>query len=259
MPAPENRVKSAMKAGHVQFGLWLASANPTIAEIASRAGFDWCLIDGEHAPTALPLVLAQLQAMAGGDAAVAMRLPVGDVRLVKQALDLGLQTLLIPMVNTAEQAREMVRATRYPPHGIRGVGAAMARATSYGANTDYLPNACDQICLIVQAETVEALDNLDDIAAVDGVDCVFLGPADLAASLGHLGNTGHPEVQDAIRDAVRRIKAAGKAVGLITFDEAAIAGLVELGGDFIAVGGDIALLAHAIHRRAETAQSLKPR
>ena len=174
--------------------------------------------------------------------------------MVKQALDIGCQTLLIPMVNSAEQAAEMVAATRYPPQGVRGVGAAMSRATRFGANTDYLPSAGDEICLLVQAETRAALDNLDAIAATEGVDGVFLGPADLAASLGHLGNPKHPEVQDAIEDAARRIAAAGKAVGMITFDASEIGRLRELGGTFIAVGGDMSLLARAMRGLAADAR-----
>ncbi|SHI39150.1 4-hydroxy-2-oxoheptanedioate aldolase [Palleronia salina] len=254
MPAPKNPIKAALARGEVQIGLWLASAHPTVAEMASHSGFDWCLIDGEHAPNDIPIIHSQLQAMAGGSAAPAIRLPVGDVRMVKQALDIGCQTLLIPMVNSAEQAAEMVAATRYPPQGVRGVGAAMSRATRFGANTDYLPSAGDEICLLVQAETRAALDNLDAIAATEGVDGVFLGPADLAASLGHLGNPKHPEVQDAIEDAARRIAAAGKAVGMITFDASEIGRLRELGGTFIAVGGDMSLLARAMRGLAADAR-----
>lgn len=254
MPAPVNTLKAALSRGETRFGLWLSSTHPTVAEIAAHAGFDWCLIDGEHAPNDLPLVLAQLRAMNGAPAQAVVRLPVGDVRLVKQALDIGVQTLLVPMVNTARQAAEMVRATRYPPEGIRGVGAAMARASAFGGIADYVDDANDQICLIVQVETRDGLDNLDAIVATPGVDCVFLGPADLAASLGHRGDPGHPEVQAAISDAARRIAEAGKAVGMITFDPGQIARLADLGATFIAVGGDIAILAKGLRDRATFAR-----
>lgn len=250
MPAPTNPLKAALAKGTPQIGLWMAFAHPTVAEIGASAGFDWCLIDAEHSPNDIPLILSQLQAMAGGRASAAVRVPVGDVRIVKQVLDLGVQNVLVPMVNTADDAAQMVRAVRYPPHGVRGVGAAQSRATQYGAVTDYVHDAGDQICLMVQAETQTAIDNIDAIAGTDGVDCVFLGPADLAASMGHLGNPGHPDVVAAIAHAASRIKAAGKAVGMITFDVAQVASLKAKGGTFIAVGGDIATFAKAVRKLA---------
>ncbi|RVT84330.1 2-keto-3-deoxy-L-rhamnonate aldolase [Rhodobacteraceae bacterium CCMM004] len=253
MPAPRNELKAALGRGEVRFGLWMAFAHPTAAEIAARAGYDWCLIDGEHGPNDLPLILSQVQAMAGGGAEMCVRVPVGDLRILKQVLDIGLQNILVPMVDTPEDAAAMVRAVRYPGAGLRGVGAAQSRATGYGAIPDYVANAGDEICLMVQLESRTALDNVDAIAATEGVDVVFVGPADLAASLGHLGNPGHPEVQEAIAHAAARIRASGKALGMITFDTAGIAPAAEAGATFIAVGGDVAIYAAGVRTRAKEA------
>lgn len=254
MPAPQNPLKAALAEGRPQIGLWMALAHPVAAEIGANAGFDWCLIDGEHAPNDVPLILAQLQAMKGG-AHPCVRVPVGDLRIIKQMLDMGLQSILVPMVNTADDARAMVRAVRYPPLGLRGVGAAQARATGYGATGDYLATAADQICLMVQAETREAIENIDAIAGTDGVDCVFLGPADLAASLGHLGEMEHPEVAQAIAHASERIRAAGKAVGMISFAPGKAAAMREAGATFLAIGGDVALYAAAARNLAAEARA----
>lgn len=256
MPAPQNALKSALAQGRPQNGLWMAFAHPTAAEIAARAGFDWCLIDCEHAPNDVPLVLMQCQAMASGESSVVVRVPVGDARLIKQMLDIGIQSILVPMVDTAEQAAALVRACRYPPRGIRGVGAAQSRATRYGETTGYVGTADDQICLIVQVETRAALAALDAIAATDGVDCVFVGPADLAADMGHPGNPDHPEVRAAIADAARRIRAAGKAAGIVTFDPATIPDLRDLGFNFLGVGGDISVFARALRGLARSAKEI---
>lgn len=256
MPAPENRLKSALAAGKLQTGLWMAFAHPTAAEIAARAGFDWCLIDGEHAPNDVPLIQSQCQAMSGGSASVVVRVPVGDARLIKQMLDIGVQTILVPMVDTPDHAAAMVRAVRYPPDGIRGVGAAQSRATFFGETTDYLRSAADQICLMVQAETGQAIGAIGDIAAVPGVDCVFIGPADLAADMGHLGNPAHPEVVAAIEGAVVRIRDAGKAAGIVTFDTGQIRHYAGLGFNFLGVGGDIACYARSVRALAREAQSI---
>ncbi|NCO21171.1 MAG: 2-keto-3-deoxy-L-rhamnonate aldolase [Rhodobacterales bacterium] len=256
MPAPRNALKSALAEGRLQTGLWMAFAHPTAAEIAARAGFDWCLIDGEHAPNDVPLIQAQCQAMSGGSASVVVRVPVGDVAIIKQVLDIGVQTILVPMVDTAEQAARMVRAVRYPPHGIRGVGAAQSRATFFGEITDYIHSAADEICLIVQAETRTAIGNIEAIAATPGVDCVFIGPADLAADMGHLGNMSHPEVVAAIEGAVKKIRAAGKAAGIVTFDTTQMAHLAGLGFNFLGVGGDIACYASAVRALAQQARAI---
>ena len=257
MPAPLNALKAALAKGMPQVGLWMAFAHPTAAQIASTAGFDWCLIDAEHGPNDVPLIQAQLQAMRGGEASVVVRIPVGDARIVKQMLDMGVQSLLVPMVNSAAEAEAMVRATRYPPHGIRGVGAAQAGASDYGGMTDYLTTAADQICLIVQAESRAAIEDIDAIAATDGVDCVFIGPADLAADMGHLGNPSHPDVVAAIAHACARIRAAGKSAGTVTFESAARVGdLAGQGFTFLGAGGDIAIFARAIRGLARDAKAL---
>jgi len=253
MPAPKNRLKSALAAGQLQTGLWMAFATPTTAEIAAGAGFDWCLIDGEHAPNDVPLVQAQCQAMSGGAASIVVRVPVADVRIMKQMLDIGVQSILVPMIDTPEQAAEMVRAVRYPPHGIRGVGAAQSRATNFGEITDYVHSAGDEICLMVQAETRRAINKIEAIAATPGVDCVFIGPADLAADMGHLGNMAHPDVVAAIEGAVVKIRAAGKAAGIVTFDIDQAQKFAKLGFNFLGVGGDVACYARAVRALAKQA------
>ncbi|MET0962917.1 MAG: 4-hydroxy-2-oxoheptanedioate aldolase [Noviherbaspirillum sp.] len=238
-----NTFKSALAAKRPQIGLWLSLANSYTAEVCATAGFDWLLLDGEHSPNDLRGVLEQLQAVAPYRSHPVIRPLSGDVALIKQLLDVGAQTLLIPMVDTAEQARHMVSATRYPPEGIRGVGSAAARASRWGQRADYLDNANDEVCLLVQAETRLALQNIEEICAVDGIDGVFIGPADLAASLGHRGKPGHPEVQAAIEDAMRRIIACGKAAGTLVSDTALARRYLELGCTYVAVGLDVRLLA----------------
>lgn len=246
MNNPVNPFKRALAQKQLQIGLWLGLASPYTTEICAGAGFDWLLIDGEHAPNDLNSILAQLQAIAGYPASHAIaRVPVGHghvgTALIKQYLDLGVQTILVPMVDTAEQARAVVQAARYPPQGIRGM--AGARASRWGRIADYALHANEQICVLVQAETRTALDNLDAIAAVDGVDGVFIGPADLSASLGHVGQPDHPQVRDAIENAFERIARAGKASGILMTDEALARHYIGLGGLFVAVGLDSALLA----------------
>ncbi len=246
MNNPVNPFKRALAQKQLQIGLWLGLASPYTTEICAGAGFDWLLIDGEHAPNDLNSILAQLQAIAGYPASHAIaRVPVGHghvgTALIKQYLDLGVQTILVPMVDTAEQARAVVQAARYPPQGIRGM--AGARASRWGRIADYALHANEQICVLVQAETRTALDNLDAIAAVDGVDGVFIGPADLSASLGHVGQPDQPQVRDAIENAFERIARAGKASGILMTDEALARHYIGLGGLFVAVGLDSALLA----------------
>jgi len=248
MQTPINPFKQALAERRAQIGLWQGLASPYTAEICAGAGFDWLLIDGEHSPNDLMSVLQQAQAIAAYPATHAIaRIPLGHGHvgqmLIKQYLDLGIQTLLVPMVDTPEQAREIVRSMRYPPGGVRGMGGA--RASRWGRFPNYPKEANDQVCLLVQAETQQALDNLDAIAAVDGVHGVFIGPADLSASMGHVGNPGHPEVQGAIEDAFARINRAGKAAGILTIDEAQARRYLELGALFVAVGLDNNLLAKA--------------
>lgn len=239
----ENTFKTAIGSGRRQIGLWLSLANPYTAEICASAGFDWLLLDSEHSPNDLRSILQQLQAIAPYPSHPVVRPVSGDVALVKQFLDVGAQTLLVPMIDTPEQARQMVSAVRYPPRGIRGVGSGSARASRWSLIADYLDRADDGICLLVQAETKQAIDNLDAICAVDGVDGVFIGPSDLSASLGHLGNPGHPEVQAIIETAMKRIVASGKAAGTLVTDTALAKRYLDIGCTFAAVGLDARVLA----------------
>jgi 4-hydroxy-2-oxoheptanedioate aldolase len=244
----QNRFKSALKARQPQIGLWMSLANAYTAELCATAGFDWLLIDGEHGPNDVRSMLAQLQAVAAYPGHAVVRAVSADAALVKQLLDIGAQTLLIPMVDDAGQARRMVAATRYAPEGMRGVGSFVARVSRWGQETDYLDHANQEVCLLVQAETRTALDNLDAICAVDGVDGVFIGPADLAASLGHRGDPGHPEVLTAIDDAIRRIVASGKAAGILNTDQTLARHYLALGCTFVAVGLDVGVLASGVRK-----------
>ena len=243
MVHPKNKFKARLRAGDTQIGLWLALADSYAAEICAGAGFDWLLIDGEHAPNDLRSTLSQLQVIAAFPAQAIVRPAAGEINVIKQLLDIGAQTLLIPMVESAAQARQLVSAVRYPLAGVRGVGSALARASHWNAIPDYLRNADSEICLLVQIETAEGIKNIEEIAAIDGVDGIFVGPADLAASLGHLGNSMHPEVQSAIQDAIRRILMAGKPAGIISVEEAQARQWLALGCSFVAVGIDTMLLA----------------
>ena len=245
-----NVFKAALARGEPQIGLWLSMANPYTAEVCASADFQWLLIDGEHAPNDLRSTLTQLQAVAPYAAHPVVRSVGTDPNTLKQLLDIGAQTLLVPMIDTAEQAAAVAAATRYPPLGIRGVGAAVARASRWGARRDYLHRADGEVCLLVQAESATALQNLQAICAVDGVHGVFIGPADLAASMGHRGNPGHPEVQAAIDGAIKTIAASGKAAGTLTGDPTLARRYLELGARFVAVGIDITLLAQATRRLA---------
>ncbi len=249
MPA-HNPFKTALAARRPQTGLWLSMADPYLAEVSATAGFDWLLIDGEHAPNDLRSTLAALQSVAAHPAQPVVRAVNGETALIKQLLDIGARSLLVPMVDTAAQARALVAATRYPPMGIRGVGSAVGRASQWNARTDYLDIADDEICLLVQAETVAALADLEAICAVDGVDGVFIGPADLAASMGHRGNPGHPEVQAAIEQAMRTIVASGKAAGTLTSDTRLARRYLDLGCTFVAIGVDVLVFASAARRLA---------
>jgi len=239
---PRNEFKRALAAGRPQIGLWSSLCSNVVAEVIGGCGFDWILLDTEHSPNELPGVLTQLQALAVGTATPIVRPAWNDPVLIKRFLDVGATALLIPFVQNAEEARKAVAATRYPPAGIRGV-ATSTRAGRFGRTKDYLRKANDEICVLVQAETKTALDNLEAIAAVEGVDGVFIGPSDLAAALGHLGNPGHAEVQAAISDAVKRLKAKGKAAGILTSSEADAKRYLAEGYTFVAVGTDIGLLA----------------
>jgi 4-hydroxy-2-oxoheptanedioate aldolase len=242
MELPPNELKRAFREGRPQIGLWSQLTSPVAAEILSRSGFDFVVIDTEHAPNELPHVLAQLQAMAGGTASPVVRAAWNDPVLVKRLLDVGAQSLIVPFVQNADEARRAVAATRYPPHGMRGVAVA-TRASGYGRVAGYLARAHEELCVLVQIETRAALAHIESIAGVDGVDGLFIGPADLSADLGHLGDPGHPDVREAIDGAVRRIRATGKAAGILAPVEADARHYLDVGCLFVAVGSDVGLLA----------------
>ena len=253
-----NSFKAALKKGEPQIGLWVGLADAYCAEICAGAGFDWLLIDGEHAPNDLRSLLAQLQAVAAYGVHPVVRPPVGEPWLLKQILDIGAQSLLIPMVETAEQARALVAATRYAPQGIRGIGYGMARSGRWSRTPDYVHRAGDETCLLVQIETKKALDNIEEIAAVEGVDGLFIGPADLSAALGFPGNSGHPDFQAVVESAMRRVIATGKPVGIVTGDETLNRKYLEIGCTFVAVGVDAILFAKMLQELAGRYKTSRP-
>lgn len=250
MPAPRNPFKHALSAGQLQLGCWLGLADPYVAEISASAGFDWLLVDAEHAPNDLRSITAQLQVLAGRGGHAVVRPPIGETWIIKQLLDAGAQSLLVPMVESGQQAQALVDAVTYPPHGVRGVGSALARASDFSAIADYLTTARDEICLLVQVENRKGLAALDDILAVEGIDGVFIGPADLSADLGFLGQPEAPEAMAAVRDAIRRIVAAGKAAGILTMDKAFQRECRDMGATFVATEIDVTLFAQAMRDAA---------
>ena len=241
MELPVNRFKHAIKAGQTQLGLWSHLCSNISIEVLAGCGYDWLLLDMEHSPNELPTILAQLQAMNGSTATPIVRPYWNDMVAIKRLLDVGAQTLLIPYVQTEEEALNAVSYTRYPPQGVRGY-AGSPRATGYARIADYAQRCSEEICLLVQVETQEGIDNLEKIANVDGVDGVFIGPGDLSAALGHLGNPGHPEVQSVIEQAINRINACGKAAGILTADEKLARHYIDLDCSFVAIGADQNLL-----------------
>lgn len=243
MPAPSNRFKKALAGSEVLNGLWLALVNPYSAELCAGAGFDWLLIDAEHGPNTIPTIAAQLQAISARPSHPVVRLPTGETWMIKQALDIGAQSLLIPMVESADQARQLASACRYPPAGVRGMGAGLGRAADFGRVSDYASNANDEVCLIVQIESRAGLEDLDAIATVEGVDALLIGPVDLAADMGHGGDVSVPEVADAVEEAIRRIRALGKPAGIMTTHAPLARRALEAGATFIATGSDVGLLA----------------
>ncbi len=247
-PTLADRLRTAPRP---QFGIWSCSGSALVAEICAGAGLDIVLIDGEHSPVWLESILAQLQAIAAYPVTPLVRAPIGDTVIVKQLLDLGAQNLLIPMVNSAEQAAEMVAAVRYPPAGVRGVGSALARSARWSRIDDYLSRADGLVSLYVQIETVDGLANVDEIAAVDGVDGLLVGPADLAASMGLLGQQTHPDVVAAVETAIAAGTAAGKPVGVNAFDPVAADRYLAAGARWVLVGADVALLARASEALAD--------
>jgi len=250
MSIKKNLFKQSLSTDQPRFGLWMGIPDTTVAEIGAGAGFDWVLIDAEHGPFDLTSVLHHLQAIESYPVSAIVRPVEGQTALIKQYLDIGVQTLLIPMVDSAAQAEQLVQACYYPPMGIRGLGTSMARAANWNRTTDYLQRANEEICLIVQIESVEGLHNIDEIVAVEGVDAVFIGPSDLSASMGFIGNPGHPEVVSAIEGAFKTIIKAGKHAGVLAVTKELVENYVAANASFIGVGVDAALLANATQQLA---------
>ncbi|NYT65664.1 HpcH/HpaI aldolase/citrate lyase family protein [Alcaligenaceae bacterium] len=238
----ENAFKRALRSGDVQFGLFLALADSYSAELVATTGFDWLVIDGEHGPNDLRAILGQVQAIAAWPGATVVRVPDHNPVMIKQLLDIGVRNLLVPMVESADQARAVVQATRYPPAGLRGLATGMVRAAQWNGISNYVEAANDEICLIMQMESAAGLEALDDILAVDGVDAVFIGPTDLAASLGYPERS---KTELVIQDALRRIAAAGKAAGVFSRDIASTHNYRDQGVNMIGVGVDTVLLRQA--------------
>lgn len=264
MEFTKNKFKAVLDKGDPTYGIWIGVPDSIVAEIAAGAGFDWLLIDGEHAPYDVRGIMSQLQAIAAYDVAPIVRVVEGQTALLKQILDIGAQSVLVPMVDTAEQAREIVRAVKYPPQGIRGLGTALARAADWGRTPGYLHKANDEICVIVQAETTKAVENLDEILAVDGVDGVFFGPADLSASMGYVGDASNPAVIKAICDGLEKTRKAGKYAGTLCMDPTLTKQYVAAGAQFVGIGVDTVMLASATSKLAQqykagtTAEDDKP-
>ncbi len=243
MEIPQNLFKQRLLEGTTQYGLWVSLADSVAAEIVAGAGFDWFVIDAEHAPNDVRSILHQLQAVSGYTASPIVRPIEGTKPAIKQLLDIGAQTILVPMVETAEQAKRLVRAMRYPPDGERGV--ATARSARWGRVENYWRQADAETCLIVQVESNLGLENLTEITAVDGVDAVFIGPSDLGASLGHLGDAKNPKVRRAVCDALSEIRAGNKSAGVLTTNPSLAVEFTEAGANFVGVGVDTILLANA--------------
>ena len=257
MDLPRNQFKLTLAAGQRQFGLWLNLGHGYSAEISAGAGFDWLVIDAEHGPNTVPTVLAQLQALAAYPVHPVVRIPVGDAIVIKQMMDIGVQTILVPMVESAGQAKTLANAMRYPPRGTRGVASSVVRASRWNRVPGYLSQADAQACLVVQLETQAGVDNLEAIAAIDGVDALFIGPSDLAASMGHLGNAKLPQVQQVVEDAIRRIVKTGKPAGILATDETLVRRYLDLGCTFVGVGLDASLLATVTQELAGKYRALK--
>ncbi len=244
MDLPKNKFKAALAEGRKQIGMWCSYPGGGYAEMMATCGFDWLLIDCEHAPIDLVTVQTMLQAIAPYHSQAVVRPGWNDPVEIKRLLDIGAQSLLIPYVENAEEAARAVAATRYAPEGIRGV-AGLARASRYGNVTNYIPRAHEEICVLVQVESIQAVEQIEAIAAVDGVDGIFVGPADLSASMGHPGNLSHPDVREAVTQAIRRIRAAGKPAGIVTSD-ALLPEAIEAGVNFPSVGIDTVVLMNGL-------------
>lgn len=245
MKIPVNAFKRALKEGKTQIGLWVGLTDPAAAELLATTGFDWLVLDAEHTPNDPRSVLPLLQAVAPYPVHPVVRPVNGAVEVIKQYLDIGVQTVLVPMVETPEQAAQVVAATRYPTRGIRGVAGATTRASRWNRIDDYFQASDAEMCVLVQVESVKGLEHLSAIAAVEGVDGVFFGPADLAGSMGLIGKSTHPAVREAVAEGIAAVKRAGKAAGTLTFDDALARDYLALGALFVAVGVDMTLLGKA--------------
>ncbi|MBW4706594.1 HpcH/HpaI aldolase/citrate lyase family protein [Roseobacter sp. YSTF-M11] len=250
MPAPINSFKKALADGKTLFGCWMGLSDRYPAEVMGNAGFDWLVIDAEHSPNDLRTIRDQLMILDHSDSHPVVRVPIGETWIIKQVLDAGAQTILVPMVESADQARQLVRAVRYPPTGDRGVGYSLARASQFGTTENYGPTADAQICLLVQVENRKGLAALDEILEIEGIDGVFVGPADLAADLGHLEDMFHPDVQKTIMDTLAKISAAGKPAGILTTNETMINDSLKAGARFVAVALDIDMLLQTARKTA---------
>ena len=247
MPAPiiENTFKRAIIARQLQLGAFMALADATAAELMANTDFDWLVIDGEHGPNDINSITRQLQALAAYRVKPVVRVKDHNVANIKQILDIGAQTLLIPMVGSSRQAAQLVKAIQYAPKGVRGLGGGLTRATRWGAITDYIHKAEDEICLVLQIESPEGLAELEAITLTEGVDAIFIGPADLAASLGYLGQPSHPEVCRVVEQAIEKVHALGKPVGVFCGDPLQAQRYRKLGASFFLIGADTMLLRTA--------------
>ena len=241
MAGPDNPFKRAIAEGRPQVGLWASLASNVVCNVLADSGFDWIVIDTEHAPNDLATVLGQLQALGAGPATPFVRPAWNDQVLIKRLMDIGAHSLIVPFVQSREEAREAVRFTRYPPDGVRGVAVA-TRANRYGRDASYFRTVNDRVCVIAQIETRSALDQLEDIASVDGIDGIFIGPSDLSADLGHLGDPGSAATQELIGQAATRCRAIGVPAGILTAGIEAAHRYFELGYTFVAVGADVVIL-----------------
>ena len=244
MQLEPNKLKRALGAGKLQIGLWSSLCSPIAAEIIADSGFDWIVVDMEHAPNEIPTVMTQLQIMAASGTNIVVRPPWNDMVMIKRVLDIGARCVLLPYVQNAKEAKRAVEYVRYPSGGVRGV-AGGSRASRYGRIKDYLTTAADEICLLLQVETIEALEQLEDIAAIDGVDGIFIGPADLSASMGHLGDTNHKDVRAVIKKTAQRMNDIGLPGGILALEEETARTYIDWGYKFVAVGNDVSLLARA--------------
>lgn len=226
-------------------GMFVCSGSATNAEICAGAGFDYLLIDGEHAPLSLESIQEQLRTIAGYPTLSVVRVPFNDPVLIKQYLDVGVQSLIIPMVHSVEDARAAVSAITYPPKGVRGVGSALARSARWNRIPDYLQESRKTLSLIVQIESQEGVANVEEITTVEGIDALFIGPSDLAASMGYLGQQDHPEVIEAVCRVISLAKKVGVTVGVNAFVKEQAEAYLQAGADFVNIGADVSLLARA--------------